>query len=358
MNYEGLKRGCYLVVFALGVTLAAYLFMKYVFLAVLPFLVAWCCAFAVRPLAARLSPKLRIKSSILRVLITVALVLILLGLITLGVWALSRELWGFLNRLGSGEGELYSFLSDFIGSGGALGRVFGGFGEYVTEGVYKLLASFAAKLAGVISSVATAIPRALFFALITVISAIYFSLDLEKINQAVKNILPPRAYRVAVRLKDGFITAFSRYIRSYLILLCITFLEMLAGLFIVGAPYPLLMAGVIAALDLLPVVGVGAVLIPWGVWCFIAKNTALGIGLIVLFVAHTVLRQMIEPRIVGKSLGVHPILTLVFIYTGYTLFGVVGILLVPMLTVLVNITFSKDDATEVSKSGVAKADDT
>ena len=358
MNYEGLKRGCYLVVFALGVTLAAYLFMKYVFLAVLPFLVAWCCAFAVRPLAARLSPRLRIKSSILRVLITVAIVLLALGGITLGVWALSRELWGFLNRLASGEGELYAFLSDFIGVGGVLGRMFGGFGEYVTEGIYKLLASFASMLAGVISSVAAAIPRALFFALITVISAIYFSLDLEMINGAVKKILPTRAYEVALRLKDGSISAFSRYIRSYLILLLITFLEMLLGLFIVGAPYPLLMAGVIALLDLLPVVGVGVVLIPWGVWCFIGKNTALGIGLILLFVVHTVLRQMIEPRIVGKSLGVHPILTLVFIYTGYTLFGFVGILLVPLLTVLMNIAFSKEDATEVTKSGVTKADDT
>ena len=358
MNYEGLKRGCYLVVFALGVTLAAYLFMKYVFLAVLPFLVAWCCAFAVRPIASSLSPKLRIKSSILRVLITVAIVLLVLGVIILGVWALSRELWGFLNRLASGEGELYAFFSDFIGVGGVFGRVFGGFGEYVTEGVYKLLVSFAAKLAEVISSVAAAIPRALFFALITVISAIYFSLDLERINGAVKKILPDRIYDVAVRLKDGFITAFTRYIRSYLILLLITFLEMLIGLFVVGAPYPLLMAGVIALLDLLPVIGVGVVLIPWGVWCFIGKNTALGIGLIVLFVAHTVLRQMIEPRIVGKNLGVHPILTLVFIYTGYTLFGFVGILLVPMLTVLVNICFGKDNSAEVAQRGVTKTDDT
>ena len=174
----------------------------------------------------------------------------------------------------------------------------------------------------------------------------------------MKKILPTRAYEVVLRLRDGSISAFSRYIRSYLILLLITFLEMMLGLFIVGAPYPLLMAGVIALLDLLPVVGVGVVLIPWGVWCFIGKNTALGIGLILLFVVHTVLRQMIEPRIVGKSLGVHPILTLVFIYTGYTLFGFVGILLVPLLTVLMNIAFSKEDATEVAKSGVTEADDT
>ena len=337
MNYESLKRGCYIVVFTLGVTLATYLFMRYVFLAVLPFLIAWSCAFAVRPLAVRLSPKLKIKSSLLRMLITVTFVLLALGVITLGVWALSRELWGFLNRLGSGEGDLYAFFTGFIGADGFFSRIFGGFGEYVTEGIYKLIASFAATLASAISSVATAIPRVLFFALVTVIAAIYFALDLERINSAVKRVLPEKIYQITVRLKDGFISAFARYIRSYIILLAITFFEMLLGLFLVGAPYPLLMAGVIALLDLLPVVGVGFVLIPWGVWCFISKNTALGIGLLVLFAVHTVLRQLLEPRIVGKNLGVHPILTLVFLYVGYTIFGFVGLLLVPILTVLVKI---------------------
>ena len=142
-----------------------------------------------------------------------------------------------------------------------------------------------------------------------------------------------------------------------LIALRATFLEMLLGLFLVGAPYPWLMAIVIAVLDLLPVIGVGTALIPWGVWCFISKNTGLGIGLLVLFAVHTVLRQMLEPKIVGKSLGVHPLLTLVFIYTGYALFGFIGLLLVPVLTVLVNIAFGKDDSSEVSEGGVGKRND-
>ena len=357
MNYESLKRGCYFVVFSLAAALAAYLFMKYVFLAVLPFLIAWGCAFAVRPIAARLSPTLKIKSNVLRMLITVLFVLSALGLITLGVWALSRELWGFLNRIISGDGEIYAFFTDFVGADGMFGRVFGDFGEYVTEGIYKLIASFATTLAGVISSVAATIPRALFFTLVTVISAVYFALDLEKINSSVKSVLPSRVYEVIVRLKNGFFTAFVRYARSYIILLAITFLEMLLGLFLIGAPYPWLMAIVIAVLDLLPVIGVGTVLIPWGVWCFISKNTGLGIGLLVLFVVHTVFRQMIEPKIVGKSLGVHPLLTLVLIYTGYALFGFMGLLLVPILTVLVNIAFGKDDSAEVAKGSVGKGKD-
>ena len=159
----------------------------------------------------------------------------------------------------------------------------------------------------------------------------------EEINAAVKRVIPKPVFDVSVKLKDGFLDALFKYMRSYLLLLVITFLEMLTGLFLVRAPYPVIMAVVIALLDLLPVLGVGVVLIPWGIWSFLIGEGAFGIGLLVLFIAHTVFRQVIEPKIVGKSLGVHPLLTLVFIYVGYSVFGIVGLLLVPIFTVLVDI---------------------
>ena len=150
-------------------------------------------------------------------------------------------------------------------------------------------------------------------------------------------MIPRPVFDVIVKMKDGFLDALFKYMRSYLLLLVITFLEMLTGLFLIRAPYPVIMAVVIALLDLLPVLGVGVVLIPWGIWSFLIGRTAFGIGLLVLFIAHTVFRQVIEPKIVGKSLGVHPLLTLVFIYVGYSVFGIVGLLLVPIFTVLVDI---------------------
>ena len=156
-------------------------------------------------------------------------------------------------------------------------------------------------------------------------------------RQNLKRLLPKKISTVLVKIKDGFLSTLLKYLRSYLLLLLITFIEMLVGLFLLRAPYPLVMAIVIAVLDLLPVIGVGIVLVPWGVWSFVIGKTPFGIGLLVLFAFHTVLRQVIEPKIVGKSLGVHPLLTLVFIYVGYSVFGIVGLLLVPIFTVLVDI---------------------
>ena len=95
-------------------------------------------------------------------------------------------------------------------------------------------------------------------------------------------------------------------------------------------------------------------LLPWGAFEIILGDTAVGIGLVVLFLLHELVRQLVEPKIIGGSLGVHPILTLALFYFGYSLFGFVGILLVPITTVLINLALSKKNASEVDKSAGAE----
>ena len=353
MNFEKIKKLTYLTVFILGITLIAYLFMKHVFLVILPFLIAWFVAFMLRPVAIYISRKTKISVRVIRPILTSFLILASFGIGGLGVWALSREAWALFSGIGS-DNSIKDIIGGIIGTGGIISGIFGEFSEYVSDGIYNLIMSLLSKLAGAVSSVASAIPKAMFFILITLISSIYFSIDLEKINGAVRRLLPVKAYELLVRMKDGFLHAFSKYVRSYALLLVITFAEMLVGLFALRAPYPVLISILIALFDLLPVIGVGTVLIPWSVWSILVGKSGFGIGLIVLFVLHTVLRQLIEPRIVGKNLGVHPVLTLILLYAGYSLFGIVGLLLVPVFTVLFNIALNKDDTTEVGKKGSVK----
>ena len=358
MNYEKIRRYSDLVVLIIGTVLLGYLFFKHVFVYLLPFLLGWFVAFAVRPLAARISPRLRIKQGIVRLFLTVFIYSALLGALAVGVWLLSREVWKLLSGLRSGDSALGDMLSGFFSTGRLFDRLFGEFGDYVADAFYRLATAMLSSLGTVLSSVVAAVPRALLFLLVSVIASAYFAVGLEDVNGAVKRVLPKAACDVLVRVKDGFFGAFLKYLRSYLLLLVITFFEMLVGLFLVRAPYPLIMAMVIAVLDLLPVIGVGFVLIPWGVWSFAAGRTPFGIGLLVLFAFHTVMRQIVEPKIVGKNLGVHPILTLLFIYVGYSVFGIVGLLLVPVLTVLIKIALGKDDASEVAEDTAREGNDT
>lgn len=353
MDFEKIKKLTYLTVFTLGITLIAYLFMKHVFFVILPFLIAWFVAFMIRPVAIYISHKTKINARILRPILTALIILVLFGISGLGIWALSREAWDLLSGIGS-DNSIKDIIGGVIGTGGLISGIFGEFSEYVSDGIYNLIMSLLSKLANGVSSVASAIPKALFFILITLISSIYFSIDLEKINGAVRRILPIRAYEMLVKMKDGFLHAFMKYVRSYALLLVITFVEMLVGLFALRAPYPVLIAILIALFDLLPVIGVGTVLIPWSVWSILVGKSGFGIGLIVLFVLHTVFRQLIEPRIVGRNLGVHPVLTLILLYAGYSLFGIVGLLFVPVFTVLFNLALNKDDATEVGEKGSVK----
>ena len=350
MNYDKIRRYADLVVLIIGLLLLSYLFFKHIIVYLLPFLIGWFIAFLLRPIAARVSDRIHIPARVVRLILAVLLYLALFGLVTLGVWLLSREVWELLAGIGEGDSSLEELISGLMGSGGFFGRVFGDLGDYVGDALYRVAISMLSTLGSVLSGVVYAVPRALLFVLISVIASAYFAFCLEEVNASVKRLLPKGVAEGLVKLKNGFFDALLRYMRSYLLLLLITFVEMLVGLIVIRAPYPLIMAMLIAALDLLPVLGVGAVLVPWGIWSLVVGRTSFGIGLFILFVAHTVFRQVIEPRIVGKNLGVHPILTLVFLYVGYSLFGFMGILLVPVFTVLVNVAFGEKDAAEVDKT--------
>ena len=88
-------------------------------------------------------------------------------------------------------------------------------------------------------------------------------------------------------------------------------------------------------------------LVPWSILSFLMGNAARGVGLLVLLGAHEIMRQIAEPRILGKSLGVHPLVTLMLLYAGYSLFGFIGLLLVPAIGVLLSALFNKKNTTEV-----------
>ena len=349
MNYEKIRKYADLVVLIIGACLISYLFFSHVFMYVLPFLIGWFLAFTMRPPAAFISKKLKIKPKIVRLLLTLLLFIAVFGVTALAVWLLSREVWELLAGIGRGDSSFDEFIHGLTASEGLIGRLFGNFGSYVADAVNGVFTSMLESLARMLSGVVSAVPKALLFILVTVIASAYFAVGLEDVNAAVKRFLPKSASDILVRVKDGFLSSLLKYLRSYLLLLVITFFEMLIGLFLLHAPYPLVMAIVIALLDLLPVIGVGFVLIPWGVWSFVIGNTPFGAGLLILFAFHTILRQTIEPKIVGKNLGMHPLLTLIFIYVGYSLFGIIGIILVPVFTVLVNITVGKNDTAEVAE---------
>ena len=334
MNKQKLQFYVFLLVGIISGGVVAFYALKYLLPTLAPFALAWIIAMATDSPSGKLSSKLKVPKRALRLFLSLLAVSATFTLVFIGVWQGAGALWRFLNDMG--EGRFYDVLSAITNV--PLAERLGIPSELYArfeEAVAGMLSSALSLVAGAVSSLAMFIPRALFFILITVIALIYFAIDLERINSFVKSLLPRGATEKLSVMRSRFFGVFKKYVLSYLTLMLITFALMLAGFLLIKVKHAFLVAVVVALLDVLPVLGVGTVLVPWSVFCFATGDAKLGIGLAVLFVVNTVLRQVIEPKIVGKSLDMHPILTLFLLYAGYLLFGIAGVLLVPVAALII-----------------------
>ena len=291
-----------------------FVFMKHLLPIFLPFLIAWAAALATRAPAKRISAATKIPERIVRLLLSVSVTLALFGVISLILWQLVGAIWGFLSEIGRGEG-IYDILIQITNpSFSILGdSIPPELAERISEAVRSMLSSTLSTLASAVTSWVGALPRALIFLLVTLISLVYFNLDLERINAAVRGILPQKIGTWLSRIRYRIFEVGLKYVKSYLLIMLITFCVMLLGLLILRIPRAPLIAVIVASLDILPIIGVGTVLVPWSVFELATGNVGVGVGLIVLFLANEVIRQFSEPKIVGKSLNVHPLLTLLLL---------------------------------------------
>ena len=348
MNRDKVEYYAHLTVTAIGIGIVAFLFFKYLFVALLPFLISWAAAFMLRPFARKVARKTRIPIKIVSVLLTILCVLIGLGAIALFCFFAIKESWEFFSSL-AGDERVIDILAKITNP---IGAIFGeseasnALTEHIGSAIEKGISSLVSKLVSLLSDIAASIPGVLFFILVTVISSVYFALDIDRVNGWIKMLLPKKMISALERLKKSCRSVGGKYVRSYLLIMGITFIVMLIGLFVLKVKNAVLLSVIIAILDLLPIIGVGTVLVPWSIVELLLGNTGMCIGLLVLLVVHELIRQFAEPKIIGKSLGVHPIVSLLLLYVGYSVLGFVGILFVPLLAVVLNIFFDKNDVTE------------
>ncbi len=349
---EKLKRSVYIMLAVIAGGFLLLVGFKYILPVLLPFLIAWVVAGAVKRPASVISEKLRVPERLTRLLLAVFAALAVFALVFVGLWQLTAAVWSFLSDFGEGN-ALYDFLLrleqmhlPFLD-----GNVSEELASRLREALDGLLTTALSSIASAVTSVGAALPGALLFILITVIALIYFALDLEKINECTLKYLPENIRKTILRLGANMLYLTKKYIRSYVILMLITYGVVLAGFLLIGISHAPLIALIVALLDVLPVIGVGTVILPWCIFELAMGRHAVGIGLAVLFVVNTVLRQLLEPKIVGKSLDMHPVITLIILYVGYSLFGIAGVILTPVVALLLAALFGKDDHTaDISKS--------
>lgn len=345
--------------FAFGVAVF-YLVMKYLAGILMPFVTAWILSLAISPLAEKTGKATHMPGKFWAFVYVTFIIFLLGTVIYLAVCRLAGELESLIGWLSE----------DGNGAAGAVGDVIRGFGEIssrvpfierlekidglenirekidilLAELLQKAVSGLTSRIPQWLASVVSAAPKFFLTFIVTLMACYYFSMDNGKLRSGIKMLIPKAARPRVMKLVNVGATALKRYGKAYLLLMLITFIEVFVGLMMLGRKYAFLAALGIAVVDILPVLGAGTVLIPWAVIALLCKNYSLGFGLLILYGVITIIRQIIEPRIVGSSIGLHPIAALVSMYVGFCLFGIIGMLLGPAAALLIGEAIKEREA--------------
>lgn len=191
-----------------------------------------------------------------------------------------------------------------------------------------------------IRSIADFIPKIFISLIIFIFSAYYFSVD----NEFMASVFGIKAEMRSkiINAKNKIFASAKKTIGAYLLLFGITFIQLIIGFFLLKIKNPFSLAMMISFVDMLPVLGVGAVLVPWAAILFITGNNILAFGILILWLIVFITRQLSEPKIVGRKLGIHPVITLLSVITGLWFFGIGGLIFLP-LTISFILDFLKEN---------------
>jgi len=195
----------------------------------------------------------------------------------------------------------------------------------------QFLSGAAAWLVGIVIN----LPQMFIFMLIVAIATFFLAKDWPAIRLKVLSMVPKNQKTKASFLFNDLTRTFVGFLKAQATLVSITALWFIVGLKVLGIDYALTIGLIAGLLDILPVLGPGAIMVPWLIWELVIGNTKLGIGILVIYLLASAVRQLLEPRILGNNIGLHPLLTLLSLYVGLQLAGVVGMILGPILVVLV-----------------------
>ena len=339
---------------------AYYFFMKYAFWLVAPFIAAFLIAMFLQKPVRAVSKKTKIKKNVIAavaVLLIVALLLSLIVLVGYRIFVEFRGLGQYLmsklndlpNFIQSTEAWLIShlkFLPDSIESTAVSAindfadRLLllvveqkNTFGEAQSSGLD--ISVLATPLGGLLST-AKQIPVFFTALLISVIACFFLTCDYDNFTKMIKSSVSEQHEASLVRTKRLFGDILGKMVKSYATIILITFCEVAIGLNVLkligvyDGGYIIAVSIVTALVDIFPVLGTGTVMIPWAIISFFSGNYGLGIGLLVLYALITVIRQILEPKLVSMNVGMHPVITLMGMYLGVQLFGVIGIFTLPI----------------------------
>ncbi len=206
--------------------------------------------------------------------------------------------------------------------------------DTINDAIFGYIKSTSESVIGAVTRIATQIPSMIINLIFTIVSSFFFTIDFHKIVDFVLRQLSDEKRQMVIRIKDNIIGTLGKFIKAYATLISITFVELSLGFSILNIPNAILLGVVVAIVDIMPILGTGAILIPWSIIGFVLGNTKIGIGMLIMYLIITAVRQALEPRVVGQQIGLHPVVTLICMFVGVQLLGILGLFMFPIIVTI------------------------
>lgn len=333
------------LVFSILATAAfIYLGIRAIFF-LMPFVIGW----IISAIAAPLVNWLEKRFNIVKKLGSALIVILVIGLIVTGIYfAVSRviiEVGDLMKNIPEMYAQLESGLRQI---GGTMSGLFEKLPEGVQNGWNSFIANMDEYLTDMITKIsdpavtaagnfAKRLPFYLISVIVAILSAYFFTFQREEVLKWMKQMAPPSVEKRMTLVMDNLRYAVGGYFKAQFKIMGVVFLILLIGLAVLGVRYYVLVAFLISFLDFLPFFGTGTAMIPWGLYKFLMGDYKMAIILVALYATTQIVRQLLQPKLVGDSVGMNPLVTLLFIYIGYRIGSVFGMILaVPVGMVLIN----------------------
>ncbi|AJA48449.1 sporulation integral membrane protein [Clostridium pasteurianum DSM 525 = ATCC 6013] len=342
MNTERQKNFIIKLAYILVIAALIFVILKYVIPLFMPFIIGFFIALILKPIINFISKKIkikRVKISAVVLIVFYLLFFLIISMFGVKIYTYTKEM--FYNLPQFYVNTIEPVLNDVViwlrKTAPQMDIWIANSFESINDSILSFVKSMSSTVMKAIMSVAGGIPSFFIRFLFTIVASFFFTIDYSKITKFILMQFSEKNQNIILNVKKNGVDTIFKFIRAYAILIMITFIELSIGLTILKIPNSILFAALIAIIDILPILGTGGVLLPWAAICIITGNVGLAIGLVVLYLVVLVIRQTLEPKVVGNQIGLHPLVTLMCMFVGAQLFGFIGLFLLPILvTILKN----------------------
>lgn len=315
----------------------------------MPFFIAGILAILIEPVIKFCMNKLKMSRRVSSVIIVSLTIILLCLAVFYGGAALVRETINFTTGLSPTIANIIEQTKELISNIEIDGKIIS---EDVLTTIENSLVDFIGSLGKMIADLASSflkyvlsLPTIIINIVITILALIFFTKDRIYVIDLMEYHLPKSWIKRITSVTSEFFSTLGGYIKVYSKIIVITFAELYLAFNIYNAigfhvEYPFLLAVVIAIVDILPILGVGTVLNPWALWLLVTGNYGFAIAVFITYVLIFIIRQFLEPKLVSKQFGIHPLITLFAMYAGFKSAGVFGLILGPIFLMILKCIFA------------------